>query len=191
MAFLASKWGRRLIPGPWCSPPTQMTGLIWRKPLFRLLAGEGVEEVWYNGTALQLGDIQRRVATQIRYTPDKPGEDRWGVLRRKWVRSILDLDRGRWISLGDCDDYCVAYAEALVAAGCPWGAMRLAIVQLPTRRHMVLLVRLSDEHRGWWVMDNNAVGANQMLPGPVSKMSWPGDWRWRKLKAYSIERMYD
>lgn len=56
--------------------------------------------------------------------------------------------RDVWGSGADCEDYALRKLAALVEAGVPRGALRLAIARVGGRGHAVLLVR------GLWVLDN-------------------------------------
>ena len=71
--------------------------------------------------------VNRNVNGSMAYRPD--GNDIWGVG-------------------SDCEDYALRKLEALLQAGVPRGALRLAIARVDRRGHAVLVVR--DE----WILDN-------------------------------------
>lgn len=56
--------------------------------------------------------------------------------------------RDVWGFGADCDDYAVRKLKALMAAGVPRGALRLAVGRVQGRGHAVLVVR------DLWVLDN-------------------------------------
>ncbi len=84
------------------------------------------------------------VNASIRYAPDAPGRDRWGVLgwRRAW-----GLTGRRWLRVGDCDDYAVEKLRRLIGLGLGGTADTL-------------------------ILDNRVPGLWSWRRGPMARLRW-------------------
>jgi predicted transglutaminase-like cysteine proteinase len=84
--------------------------------------------------------------------------------------------------LGDCEDYALTKRKALLAAGYPAGALRIAVVRIwDGERHTVLTVSTD---KGDYVLDNLT---NDVLPWTEVNYTWlerqdaGNDWNWVAL----------
>lgn len=85
---------------------------------------------------------------------------------------------------GDCEDFALTKRKALIDAGLPVAALRLAIVLTPNKERHAILTVATD--RGDFVMDNFS---NQVLPWTAVGYTWLSrqdpklPWRWDMLAA--------
>lgn len=106
------------------------------------------------------------------YYPQPPGhaellERQPALVFRGWESWVVDMDLLRrinrqvnasmpyrpeqqdvWGRGSDCEEFALRKLEALLAAGVPRGALRLALARAAGRGHAVLVVR------GYWVLDS-------------------------------------
>jgi predicted transglutaminase-like cysteine proteinase len=85
---------------------------------------------------------------------------------------------------GDCEDFALTKRKALIDAGLPVAALRLAVVLTPNRERHAILTIATD--RGDFVMDNFS---NDVLPWTAVGYKWLSrqdpklPWRWDMLSA--------
>ena len=85
---------------------------------------------------------------------------------------------------GDCEDFALTKRKALIDAGLPVAALRLAVVLTPNRERHAILTVATD--RGDFVMDNFS---NDVLPWTAVGYTWLSrqdpklPWRWDMLSA--------
>jgi predicted transglutaminase-like cysteine proteinase len=85
---------------------------------------------------------------------------------------------------GDCEDYALTKRKALIEAGLPVAALRLAVVLTPSRERHAILTVATD--RGDFVMDNFS---DQVRPWTDVSYTWLARqdpktaWRWDMLSA--------
>ena len=124
--------------------------------------------------------IQDDVNASIRYAPDPPGRDRWGVLGR---RRAWGLDGRRWLRVGDCDDYAVEKLRRSIGLG--WGgSARLVACRAGGRGHLVLAV---DGATDTLILDNRVPGLWSWRDGPMARVRWltrsvPGRLAWERVR---------
>ncbi len=123
---------------------------------------------------------QDDVNASIRYAPDAPGRDRWGVLgwRRAW-----GLTGRRWLRVGDCDDYAVEKLRRLIGLGLGDSA-RLVACTAAGRGHLVLAV---DGTTDTLILDNRVPGLWSWRRGPMARLRWrtrsvPGRPAWERVQ---------
>ena len=85
---------------------------------------------------------------------------------------------------GDCEDFALTKRKALIDAGLPIAALRLAVVLTPNKERHAILTVATD--RGDFVMDNFS---NDVLPWTSVNYTWLSrqdaklPWRWDMLSA--------
>jgi len=85
---------------------------------------------------------------------------------------------------GDCEDFALTKRKALIDAGLPIAALRLAVVLTPNKERHAILTVATD--RGDFVMDNFS---NDVLPWTAVRYTWLSrqdaklPWRWDMLSA--------
>lgn len=91
---------------------------------------------------------------------------------------------------GDCEDFALTKRKALVDAGLPIAALRLAVVLTPSRERHAILTVATD--RGDFVMDNFS---DQVLPWTAVGYTWLSrqdprmPWRWDMLSTDNAPSM--
>ena len=85
-----------------------------------------------------------------------------------------------WGAGSDCEDFAVRKLEALLAAGVPRGALRLAIARLDGRGHAVLVVGDT------WVLDNSRDDPFRLDRSPLRLEAWETkDGRWSPAGGFA------
>ncbi len=160
-------------------PPWGWLALMGRAP--RLMQrGVAPRALEFTPEAIErLRFVQDDVNASIRYAPDAPGRDLWGVLG--W-RRVWGLDGRRWLRVGDCDDYAVEKLRRLIGLGLG-GCARLVVCRAGGRAHLVLAV---DGTADTLILDNRVPGLWSWRDGPMTRVRWltrsvPGRLAWERV----------
>ena len=161
------------------APPAAWIALIAREPRLALRAYRPGRVAMTPVRVAQLGSVQDSVNATIRYVPDTPGRDVWGVLG--W-RKVWGLTGRRWVRVGDCDDYAVAKLRRLLGLGFG-GSLRLVACRYGRVPHLVVAVDttsstliLDNRIPGVWPWDDPRFAGYRWI-----KSSVPGRLRWARV----------
>lgn len=134
------------------------------------------------GNLRLITDAHDKINTSVRYTPDKPGRDIWGVFGQ--VRGWLT---GRLLMTGDCDDYAAEKMRLLLDAG--FGrALRLITCRVAGEHHLVMgvdIIRPNGE-ADVLILDNREAALWSWDRGPMRSYVWlkrsvPGRFLWEHI----------